>query len=92
MATLAGSVGYQQANAKYSKQYLDYKADCLSLNTANEKKGLPVDSVKEYKEWLKDQPLTINDIKVFHIFGVFSDQETRELKSRVRSLRNVQKN
>lgn len=84
MATIACSLGYQQANSKYSKQYVDYKAEALSFNIANEKLGLPEESVKEYKDWLMDQPLTINEVKSFHFFGVFSNEEAKELKNKIR--------
>lgn len=83
-ATFGATIGYHSANSKYSKQYIDYKADCLSSNEAREKKGLPSESVKEYKEWLKDQPLTMNEVKCFHLAGVFSNEEARELKNRIK--------
>lgn len=72
MAFLASQAGYQEANSRYSGQYNDYKLE-------QEKAEQPA---KAYADWLKEQPLTNNEVKLFRIYGVITPQEAKDIKER----------
>lgn len=78
----ASSLGYMEAKPKYSKLYDAYKLEAENTNIEREKNGEPAEPVKEFKEWLKEQPLKSYEIKVFKNFGVISAQDAKDIKER----------
>jgi len=79
---LLAQAGYYEAKSKYTRLYNDYRSEMEKTNAARAKEGLAPEAVKEFKEWLKDQPLTSSEIKVFKLRLVLSTQEAREIKER----------
>lgn len=79
---VASQLGYYEAKSKYSKPYDDYKLEAESKNAERAENGLPPQPVKEFGEWVKEQPLTSNEIKVFKMRRVISEQDAREIKER----------
>jgi len=65
----ASTLGYMEVNSKYTNLYNDYKAK-------QEEAGKPV---KEYKEWLKGQPLSRRELKLFKMYGPLSRDEARDI-------------
>lgn len=71
-AMIASQFGYVEAKNKYSPLYDDYRAK-------QDEAGEPA---KEFNDWIKDQPLTSNEIKVFKIRGVISPEEAKAIRER----------
>ncbi|MGB4520438.1 MAG: hypothetical protein WBI28_00680 [Candidatus Omnitrophota bacterium] len=71
-AIIASQFGYAQAKNKYSPLYDDYRVQ-------QDQTGEPA---KEFNDWIKDQPLTSNEIKVFKIRGVISSEEAKAIRER----------
>lgn len=71
-AMIASQFGYAEAKNKYSPLYDDYRA----------KQDGAGEPVKEFNDWIKDQPLTSNEIKVFKIRGVISPEEAKAIRER----------
>ncbi len=69
---MAFQLGYMEAQAKYSKLYDAYKTEQENTNQ----------QVLEFNDWLKDQPLTSNEIKVFKYRGVISPEDARDIRER----------
>jgi len=80
VAFLAGQLGYQEANEKYTRLYDTYKIEKETINIERIKLGLPPEPVEEFKVWLKTQPLNNREIRLFKHFGVLSPQEANEMK------------
>ena len=81
LALVSGSLGYQEADSKYTKLYNSYKIEQENANIERQKLGVPAEPVKEYSDWIKEQPLSNNEIKVFKSFGVISDKDAAEIKA-----------
>jgi hypothetical protein len=79
---VASQLGYYEAKSKYSKSYNDYRLETELTNAERANTGLPPQSLKEFGEWLKEQPLTSNEIRVFKIRGVISAEDAKEIKER----------
>ena len=79
---VASQLGYYEAKSKYSKPYNDYRMETELTNAERATIGLPPQPLKEFGEWIKGQPLTSNEIKVFKMRGVISEQEAKEIKKR----------
>lgn len=82
IAFLASQAGLANAKAKYSKLYESYKEEQEEANSCRLQSGLAVVPVKEYGEWLRDQPLSDNEIKVFRMYGVITSDEARDIKEK----------
>jgi len=81
---IASQLGYVEAKAKYTKLYDTYKIEQEEINMGREKNGLAPVPVKEYRVWLKEQPLKSNEIKVFKNNGLISAEEAKSIKQRGR--------
>lgn len=82
LALVAGSAGYAEAKSRYSKLYGVYKSEIEKANIEKEKNGLPQEQIKEFNEWIKEQPLTANEIKIFKNFRIISPEDARSIKER----------
>lgn len=71
-AMIASQFGYAEAKNKYSPLYDDYRIE----------QGQKDEPVQEFNDWIKDQPLTSNEIKVFKIRGVISPEEAKAIRER----------
>ncbi|MFH0763205.1 MAG: hypothetical protein V1925_04890 [Candidatus Omnitrophota bacterium] len=69
---VASQLGYYEAKSKYSRLYSVYES-------LQEEEGAPV---QDYEEWLKEQPLTHNEVKVFVIRGILSKEEAQQIRAR----------
>lgn len=67
--TAASALGYWEANSKYTKLYNNYKAEQESSGR----------SVTEYKKWLKEQPLSRRELKIFKMYGTISEKDAKEI-------------
>lgn len=72
LAFMASQLGYMEAKEKYSKLYDNYKSGQREVNQP----------VKEFNDWIKEQPLNSNEIKVFKYRGVISSQDARDIRER----------
>ncbi|MDI6606411.1 MAG: hypothetical protein QME65_04645 [Candidatus Omnitrophota bacterium] len=79
---VASQLGYYEAKSKYSKPYNDYRLETELTNAERAAIGLPAQPLKEFGEWIKGQPLTSNEIKVFKMRGVISAEDAQEIKER----------
>ncbi len=65
----ASSLGYLEAESKYKKLYADYQEK-------QESAGRPA---MEYKEWLKEQPLSRRELKIYKMYGTISEQDAKNI-------------
>ncbi|MBL7151790.1 MAG: hypothetical protein ISS89_04275 [Candidatus Omnitrophica bacterium] len=79
--TAASALGYWEASSKYTKLYNNYKAE-------QESSGWPV---TEYKEWLKEQPLSRRELKIFKMYGTISEKEAKEIRVEEEELEDLEK-
>lgn len=79
-AAAAGSVGYIDAQAKYGKLYDTYKLERETINAEMVKNGSQPAPIKNFHDWLIEQPLKHNEIKVFKSFGVITPEEAKEVR------------
>jgi hypothetical protein len=82
LAFAASQLGYMEAKSKYSKLYDVYKSDLEMRNSKDAENGLDPQPILGFKDWLIEQPLRHNEIKVFKNNGVISDEDARLIKER----------
>ncbi len=74
-----GKAKIMEAKTKYSEQYNNYKLGMENINLEREKAGLQPQPIKDFDEWLDEQPLTADEIKLFKKYNVLT---TKDLKNK----------
>lgn len=75
----SGKAKIMEAKTKYSEQYNTYKLGMENINLEREKAGLQPQPIKDFDEWLDEQPLTADEIKLFKKYKVST---TKDLKNK----------
>lgn len=81
-AMLLAQAGYYDSKYKYEKLYDNYRLENEMINAERARTGLAPLAAIGFKEWLKDQPLSPSEIKVFKLRGLISPREAKEIKER----------
>ena len=81
LAFAASQLGYFEAKSKYTKLYDNYKSERVKAN----------EPVEKFNDWIKEQPLKSNEIKVFKNNGVISPEDAKEIKKREAEKKKVGK-
>ena len=74
----SGKAKIMEAKTKYSEQYNNYKLGMENINLEREKAGLQPQPIKDFDEWLDEQPLTADEIKLFKKYNA---SITKDLKN-----------
>jgi len=78
----ASIAGYLDMKMKYDKPYNEYRAQAQQANLQRQSQGQATEPVKDFNTWIKDQPLTNNQIKVLSNLSIISGQEAKEIRER----------
>jgi len=78
----ASLAGYMDMKMKYAKPYNEYKAQAEKANQQRQSQGQATEPVKDFNAWIKDQPLTNNQIKVLSNLAIISGPEAKEIRER----------
>ena len=60
-----GTAAQMDAKTKYTEQYTNYKLGMEKINLEREQAKLQPQPIISFDEWIKDQPLTMEEQKVF---------------------------
>ena len=73
-----GTAKVMEAKAKYTEQYNHYKIEMEKINLEREKSGLEIRPITEFEEWLDQQPLSPEEVKLFNKHGVLTAKDIKE--------------
>jgi hypothetical protein len=78
----ASLAGYMDMKSKYAKPYEEYRVKTEEANTLKLAQGEQAEPVKDFNTWIKDQPLTNNQIKVLKNLAIINGEEAKTIKER----------
>ena len=75
-----GTAKIMEAKSKYAEQYNNYKIEMEKINLEREKSGLEIRPIITFEEYLEQQPLSPEEVKLFRKQGVLTAKDIKEQK------------